>query len=109
MNYGRRKWLLVMVLPLFIWGISLSKCEINTLLHGAGFKDEFRQTNMIAGNPTPKVLKYSNEKAKVYYVDKQGGDIISFKFEDGKWIMYEWKTVWTKGGSADGFIWPYIR
>ena len=30
---------------------------------------------MIVGNPTPKVLNYSNEKARVYHADENGGDI----------------------------------
>ena len=109
MSYKRLVMLLIIVLPLLIWGISYTRCEINTLLYGEEFEGEYRQTNMIVGNPTPKVLNYSNEKARVYYRDENGGDIIFFECIDGKWIMHEWDTVWAKGGSADGFIWPYVR
>ena len=101
--------LLIIVLPLLAWGISYAKCEINTLCHGKEFEGEYRQTNMIGGDPKPKVLNYSDKKARVYYADEFGGDIISFEYANGKWIMYEWNTVWAKGGSADGFVWPYIR
>jgi hypothetical protein len=24
-------------------------------------------------------------------------------------IMEEWNTIWSRTGSADGFMWPYIR
>ena len=109
MNRKRLAVLVIISMCVLFWGISYAKCEINTLLHGDEFEGEFRQTNMIAGNPTPKVLKYSNETARVYYVDKYGGDIISFRWINGEWIMYEWDTVWAKGGSADGFVWPYVR
>lgn len=109
MKYKRFVLILSIAFPLLIWGISYAKCELITLIHGEEFEGEFDQTNMIGGNPAPKVLKYSNEKAKVYYVDENGGDIITFEYTDGKWTMCEWSTVWAKGGSADGFVWPYIR
>jgi REP element-mobilizing transposase RayT len=32
------------------------------------------------------------------------------KFKDGKWRYTIWeRTVWSRMGSADGFLWPYIR
>ena len=46
-----------------------SSITIETSYNNEG---KFDQTNMIGGNPAPKVLKYSNEKAKVYYVDENG-------------------------------------
>lgn len=105
-----KKKYLLLLFPIFIWLMSLAKCEIATLLYGEEFEGEFDQTNMIAGNPEPKVLKYSNQEATIYYVDDSGGDIIIFEKVNDEWIMKEWaRTVWAKGGSADGFVWPYGR
>lgn len=92
------------------WLFSIVKCEINTYLHGSQFVGEYEQTNMIGGNPKTKVLKYSEEYAEIYYVNDEGGDIITFEKINEKWIMKEWKdTVWSATGSADGFMWPYGR
>lgn len=91
------------------WLLSIAKCKFNTYLHGAEFVGEHEQTNMISGNPEPKVLKYSDEVAEIYYVDDEGGDIITFEKIDGEWIMEDWRTVWSSSGGADGFMWPYGR
>lgn len=63
---------------------------------------------MISGHPTAKVLYCFKGNAKVYYVDEKGGDTISFKKDADDWIMTDWNTVWSKGGSADGIQWPFI-
>ena len=91
------------------WLLSIAKCEFNTYLHGAEFVGEHEQTNLIGGNPEPKVLKCSDEAAEIYYVDDEGGNIITFEKIDGEWIMEDWKTIWSSSGSADGFMWPYGR
>ena len=97
------------VVFLILWSGSLIKCEVNTFLYGKQFNGEYKQTNMISGTPKTKVLKYSKNKAKVYYMDKEGGDIIAFQKKENKWIMDSWDTVWSRTGSADGFVWPYGR
>ena len=59
-----------------------------------------------------KVLNYTSDTAQVYFVsaNRTGGNILSFSKLNGKWKYDKWeRTVWSKIGSADGFIWPYIR
>lgn len=94
---------------LIIWSGSLIKCEINTLLYGNEFVEEYKQTNMIGGTPKPKVLKYTDTRAEIYYVDKEDGNFIVFQKKNNKWVIDSWDTIWSKTGSADGFIWPYGR
>lgn len=54
-----------------------------------------------------KVLDYSDTSARVYYVgvNRETGNVIWFIMKDGNWGLDKWHTVWSKTGSADGFIW----
>ena len=101
--------IVILLIPICIWLACLIKCEISTALHGWEFEGEYAQTNMIGGDPQPKVLRYSETEAKVYYVDECGGCILLFEKEKNKWVLAEWDAVWARGGTADGFIWPYGR
>ncbi len=51
----------------------------------------------------------SKDFARVYYVGGTG-DILTFSKVDETWELEHngWETVWSKTGSADGFIWPYF-
>lgn len=105
------KILLIISLCLFLsfWGISILRCEVLTIQHGNEFENGYMQTNMISEPDYLKVLNYSNISARVYYVNKYSGNVISFIKKDSSWHMTEWDTIWSKFGSADDFIWPYIR
>lgn len=92
-----------------IWGISLIKCEILTHMHAEEFMDGWEQTHMLSEPDRVKVLRYSEQRASVYYVDEEGGTVLTFEKQDGCWIMSEWEACWSKTGSADDLIWPYIR
>lgn len=105
-----RKIITISLIPVSIWLLCIVKCEINTILYGWEFEGEHQQTQMIGGNPKPKVLKYSKNEAEIYFVDEMGGDIIIYEKINEEWVMKEWvETVWSKGGSAEGIMWPYIR
>ena len=92
------------------WTISIIKCERLTSLYGKEFIGLDRQTNMLEGASIIKVLDYSYSFARVYYKDESGGNILIFKKGDGKWRYVIWeRTVWSRMGSADDFLWPYIR
>jgi len=104
----KRKILRLIVALIIIRVIVFGKIDLLTLMHSNEFKDEYNQTHMLSGHPKPKVMEYSPDSAKVYYVDKNGGDVLWFKKKDDQWIMTDWDTVWSSSGSADGFIWPFI-
>ena len=104
--------ILLVIISGFItyWVASIVKCEIQTSKYGKEFVGLELQTNMLGSADTLKVLEYSKETAIVYYKEKYGGDILEFHKENNIWIYKRWlRTVWSKSGSADGFIWPYIR
>ncbi len=102
----------VFVIFLLIWGISILKCEILTYRYGSQFSIIYQENTMIGEIDYLKVLNYSDSTARVYYVSKNrtGGDILIFSRLSNEWRYEKWeRTVWSKSGSADGFIWPYIR
>lgn len=79
-----------------------------TLKYGKQFEGLEEQTNMLSNSRYYKVLSYSKSKAKVFYVSDTG-DVITFIKAKDVWEIEEWKTVWSKSGSADSFYWPYYR
>ena len=107
-----RKFILVVViLILFLivfWGGTIIKCEITTVRHG----DEFLSFEEVNTASKFKILTYKNDFARIYCInfDKSNGSVHNFIKRDGIWIYNAWEDGgWSKSGSADGFIWPYIR
>lgn len=100
--------ILSIIFSLF-WVISYIHCEVLTNMHGYEFKNLYEQTGIISEVDNWKVLKYSERSADVYYSSKLSGNIIYFKKENDNWVLVHWKTIWSKFGSADEFMWPYIR
>ncbi len=107
-----KKYLLPIVCILsiivIIWICSIFKCEIITKIHG----DEFLSFEEISTASEFKILTYESDFARIYCVnfDKSNGSVHNFIKKDGKWEYNEWEDGgWSKSGSADGFIWPYIR
>ena len=84
------------------------KAKYLTLKYGKQFEGLEEQTNMLSNSRYYKVLSYSKSKAKVFYVSDTG-DVITFIKAKDVWEIEEWKTVWSKSGSADSFYWPYYR
>ena len=85
------------------------RTEILTYQHRATFADLYKQNSMIGNVVRFKVMEYSESQARVYYVDEFGGYLLYFANIAGQWKFYTWKAIWSKQGSADDFIWPYIR
>lgn len=104
-------FLVSIVLFLLIWGISLAKSEVLTLIHGHEFSDPnlYKDNTMFVEKRYLKVLEYSQDIARVYYVsiNNLGADVLTFVKEKNQWKFYKWETVWAKGGSASEVIWPY--
>ncbi|MEL4105491.1 hypothetical protein IZU99_04010 [Oscillospiraceae bacterium CM] len=104
--------ILFLILFCFVlfWVGSFTYCEILTVRHGQEFTELYKLTNMIDKVDYLKVLNYSDNIAKVYYVaEHAGGDVIIFTKQSNEWELEKWYTVWSKYGSADDFMWPYIR
>jgi len=96
--------ILILVLPYL-------KVEYLTSKYGEQFKELYRMTNMIDGVNVVKVYEYNETEAKIYYIEsrRQTGSFVYFCRSDATddWSMKKWETVWSKHGSADGFVWPY--
>lgn len=103
--------LLVFISVFFLyWLHSLISCEILTAKHGEEFVGLDQQTNMLKSSNIIKVLEYSDTSATVYYKSEDGGDILEFRKINEEWKLNKWvATVWSKTGSADDIMWPYIR
>ena len=84
------------------------KAEYLTIRYGHEFIGLESQTNMLNSSRYHKVFNYSDTTATVFYVS-DSGDLIAFVKNEGVWKLKKWETIWSKSGSADGFIWPYYR
>lgn len=91
------------------WAFSLAICEWNTFKHS----EEFRGIgDIVDSSSVIKVLNYTENLARTYCVSEKygNGNVFIYKKINDVWYLDKWeKTVWSRNGSADGFIWPYIR
>ena len=104
--------LAICVAFVLFWAISIVKCEIQTHKYGAQFAGKEQLYTMLRPSEQCKVLQYTQTNAKVYYrTPGSGGDVLYFERDDqsGEWHFVRWETIWSATGSADGFVWPYIR
>ena len=103
--------LILVLLCVLFWLASILTCEILTARHGSEFADLWTSEPSIAEPAYLKVLSYSKTRASVYYVgpDKQGGTVLYFEKSVDTWIFRGCGPYWSKTGSADDIIWPYIR
>lgn len=97
-----------LIFLLFVF-IPYIQAEILTIKYGNEFNDLQKQTNILTEAHYYKVLSYSDEQAKVFYVSDTGDVIIFKKNAEGNWDYSEWKTIWSNSGSAGEFYWPYYR
>lgn len=112
----RSRKVIIVLLPLLcflvIWGISLVKCEIITLIHKDEFSNQtlYEENTMIGDMEYIKILDYSKNYARIYYVSKGNslGSIIGFIKSGDEWEYSNWEDVlWSTSGNADSVIWPY--
>jgi len=106
-----KKWIFLLAIILLIAVFPYLRVEYLSYKHGHQFEELYKLTNMIDGICVVKVYEYSENYAKVYYVEtgRLTGSFVYFyrDNERNKWLLDKWETVWSKKGSAEGFIWPY--
>jgi hypothetical protein len=101
--------ILITLCLLMTWIIPCMQNEVLTWQHGTEFTGLQKSTGMIDEVDYLKVLDYSENFAKVYYVSNDGGgDMLIFVKDNGNWKLETWETIWSTSGSADDFIWPYF-
>ena len=113
-----KKTILILILALVIpfavkWTVDIIKCEMLTKEYGGEYVDIVLEDMDCERLAKIKVLEYSDNFAKIYYVlnhyktmKPAYGFLVEIK--DGKRTGSE-HCVWSSMGSADGFIWPYGR
>lgn len=102
--------ILIVIAFLLFWFGSIIYCELATSLHKEEFNDAMCEIKNIVKVDGLKVIRYSKQRAKVYFYSSSGGVLVSYiKNANGIWEEAEWEKSWSKTGSADDFIWPYIR
>lgn len=106
-----RVLILTVVIALLFWIGSLIKCEVLTNRYEIEFQELYKDNTMLNGIDSLKVLGYASDTTRIYYVanNRSSGNILVFNKENDRWSCTSWETVWSKSGSADGFVWPYIR
>ncbi len=103
----------IILLSAFIAGIvPYVRVEILTLQHKSEFSKLYNTNGLITEIEYFKVMNYSKQSAKVYYVTsgKKAGFLYNYiKSNEEEWQLESWDVVWSSSGSADNFIWPYYR
>ncbi len=106
----KRIFIIILICFVAVWSASIIKCELLTVQHWKEFEGLDEATNIVKRSETVKVLDCSDISARIYYRDRDGGIILRFIKQDGEWVYDKWeRTVWSRTGSADGFLCPYIR
>ncbi|MDO4357090.1 MAG: hypothetical protein Q4E13_11335 [Clostridia bacterium] len=108
--------LIILLAFLIQWGFSLVRCEVLTAKYGepALYSAGIEQT-MIEGDSAFKVLEYKPAGYARLYArgDNSGSELILVRDWSDEasqpWKVVFWNTIWSRQGSADGFIWPYFR
>ena len=107
--------LLILVLLFEPWIVALIHCEILTAKHAdADMLEAVNAHQAYMEIDTLKVLDYKPYSyCKVYGKSESSGNVFvlvhNFDEDQSGWNVVHWDTIWSKTGSADGFIWPYIR
>ena len=109
-KHVRRCLFAVLLAFAVIWTGSLLWCEYLTVRWGEQFWDRWQEVSFLAQPNRWKVLPYTPTSARVYYSNDGVGIVFAFiRDEERTWTCGSWDTVWSSSGSADGFVWPYIR
>lgn len=107
MRKTKMLFILIAFCLFMIWFYPFTQNELLTWKYGKEFVGLQKNTQIIDEVDFIKVLDYSDNSARVYYVGSSG-NVLSFVKNNGVWEIKTWDTAWSKTGSADNFIWPYF-
>ena len=93
------------------WAGSILHCEHLTRQY---YTDDMltacvEQTGFIQSDAEIKILEYESDYAKVYARSADSCDAVLLVREGEAWKVASWNCIWSKQGSADEILWPYIR
>ncbi len=95
-----------------VWSCSVLNCENLTNLHSGEFADCAQETISAWDMTGYKVLEYSEDHAKLYFYDKDDGNLVLafeviYEKNGESWVKKNDTNWWSKQGSADEISWPY--
>ena len=105
---------LIVFILLEPWLVSLVHCEILTARYADESMYAACDEHGMVDAQSIKVLDYRRYSyCKIYVRAEDSGHIFiltyNFDGEASGWEAALWDAVWSASGSADGFVWPYIR
>lgn len=103
---------LILFILLEPWLASLLHSEILTAKYCDESIFEACDAHGMLATDAIKILDYEPfAYCKAYGKSAEAGNvaILVYEFASDEWNVVSWHTVWSKSGSADGFVWPYIR
>lgn len=107
----KRKYIIITILILSIVLIAFPyiKVEIHSYMYADEFKDIINENSMFNDYEYYKVMNYKKYNAEILCIAKNhtASFLIYFDKQEGSWYLDDWKCVWSKSGTADGFIWPF--
>lgn len=98
----------LLIACLLALGSALARCELLTRQYHDTFALAYKSNSMITDVADFKVLSCDGRTAEVYYISDTQGDVLVFENRNGAWVEAEWRTVWSKSGSASDVVWPYV-
>lgn len=105
--------IVIFVVALLFFSIAFPymKAEYLTMKYGKQFNELYSLNGWIDEIEFFKVIDYSENEAKVYYVEKDRLTTNYFYFyrenELSEWKLKTWHVIYAQYGSADDIAWPY--
>lgn len=110
----KRVVLIALCAGLVFWLGSLAACEYDSWRYGGQFREVM--VHDISGerfleDETIKVLRYGETEAEIYTINPNYcGCLYWFERVSGQeWVYTDWDVVWSTSGTADHYVFPYIR
>lgn len=112
--YLKKLGMMVLIILIVFIIISYLYVEILTYKYGMQFAHLYDASSWIENCSSHKVFKYADDEADVYYEAFNPNEkkvsatfMYHFKRVNDTWMLDSWECIWSRTGSADGFIWPY--
>ena len=99
----------IFIIAIIIIVFPYIKVEIHTYMYADEFKNIINENSMLKDYSYYKVMKYKKHSAEVVCVAKEHSAcfLIYYEKKENNWYLADWKCIWSKSGTADGFIWSF--
>lgn len=107
----KRKYVIIaiIIIATFLIVFPYIRVEIKTYMYADEFKDIINENSMLEDFAYFKVMEYKKCNAEILCVSKNhsASFLMHYEKKEKSWYLTDWKCVWSKSGTADGFIWPF--